>query len=296
MIQAFRLGAVDAIFWPSRDAEVVHVVERALQQTHEARERAKLSQQLKTANSELQRKVRELTILLAIGKAVISITDQRRLFDHILDGTLQVADADIAWLMLREEKTRNFLLTAHRNLPEGWAKKLNQPLDDGLSSLVALSAESLTIHGAPLQKFKVAALGKSAGVAPIKVQNEVIGLLIVVRHAEREIDKVAQSLLEAMADFVSLSLVNARLFRALEQNAEAARMNAKAGAALLESLRKSIRQEMEISLTPLDALVRGNSGSLNEAQEHALKTVHASLQRLAHSAEKTLPPEISKRG
>jgi len=41
VIQSFRLGAVDAILWPARDAEVVRVVERALQQTRETRTRFK---------------------------------------------------------------------------------------------------------------------------------------------------------------------------------------------------------------------------------------------------------------
>ena len=113
--------------------------------------------------------------MLAIGKAVISITDQRVLFDRILEGAQLVSEADMGWLMLRDEKTKTFILTAHRNLPQAWAKKLNQPLDDGISALVTLSGESLTIHGTPLEKFKVASLGKSAAVLPIKVRNEVIG-------------------------------------------------------------------------------------------------------------------------
>ncbi len=73
---------------------------------------------------------------------------------------------------------KTILLTAHRNLPEGWAKKMGQPLDDGVSSLVALSGESLLMSGEPLQKFKVAALGGSVAVTPIKVRDEVIGLMI----------------------------------------------------------------------------------------------------------------------
>src|SRR5690606_39213840 len=52
-IQAFRLGAVDVIFWPLRDAEVVSIVERALKQTQEARERQELDRQLKVTNDEL---------------------------------------------------------------------------------------------------------------------------------------------------------------------------------------------------------------------------------------------------
>lgn len=294
VIQAFRLGAVDALFWPSRDVEIVRVVERSLQQTRETRARIKLDQQLESANQELQRKLRELTAILSIGKAVISITDQRQLFDRIVEGALQVSEGDIAWLMLRDDNTRNYLLTAYRNLPDGWAKKLNQPLDDGLSSLVAFSGESLTINGAPLEKFRVAALGKSAAVVPLKVQSEVVGLLLVVRKANRVIDGSAQSLLEAVADFAAISLVNSRLFRAIEQTAEAARINEKARNAMLETLRESIREEMQVSMYPLEALISCAPGPLTGAQEQALKTVQNSLQRLSRAAEKTVPPYAGK--
>lgn len=291
VIQAFRLGAVDALFWPARDAEVVRVVERALQQTREARARARLSQQLEATNRELQRRVRELTTILAIGKAVLSITNQRLLFDKILEGALQVSEADLGWLMLRDEKTKAYLLTAYVNLPNGWAKKLHQPLDDGLSSLVALSGETLSIHGAPLEKFKVAALGKSAAVLPLKVQNEVVGLLIVVRKADREFDSSAQALLEAVADFASISLVNARLFQALEQTAEAAKSNERLRVAALESLRETIRAETQASIYPLEALLSGSQGPLNEAQEKALRAIQDSLKRLGRAGEKTVPPQ-----
>jgi len=293
-IQAFRLGATDCLFWPARDAEVVAVVERALTQTRERHARLRVDQQLQVANQELQRKVRELTTILAVGKAVISITDQRQLFDRIVAGAIQVAEADMGWLMLRDEATKNFLLTSYRSLPEVWAKKLNQPLDDGISSLVALSAETLAIHGAPLQKFKVAALGKSAAVVPIKVQSEVIGLLIVVRKADREIELVIQALLEALADYASISLVNARLFRALEQTADAARSNEKQRNAMLESLREAIREELQVSLYPLEALLAGKPGPNNDNQEQALKTIQNSLQRLSRAAEKTVPPAAAK--
>jgi DNA-binding response OmpR family regulator len=296
VIQSFRLGAVDAILWPARDAEVVRVVERALLQTRETRTRIQLDRQLEAANQELQHKVHELTTILSIGKAVTSTTDPRRLFDQIVVGALQVSEAEIGWLMIRDENTRAFLLTAHRNLPESWAKKINQPLDDGISSLVSISAETLSIYGRPLEKFKVAALGKSAAVVPIKVQSEVIGLLIVVRKSDREIDKVAQSLLEAVADYASISLVNARLFRAVEQNVEAVKMNEKHRLAMLESLNESIREEMQASMYPLESLLSGKSGSLTAEQEQALKTIQSSLQRLSRSAEKTVAPDTTKKG
>jgi len=289
VIQAFRLGASDVIFWPSRDAEVVNVVERALKQTRETRARLQLDQKLKDTNNELQRKIRQLTTILVTGKAVVSMTNQRQLFDRILRGALQVAEAEIGWLMLRNEQTKLFLLSAQRNLPDGWARKQNQALDDGVSSLVTLSGEALVMHGPPLQKFKVGTLGKSAGVIPIKVQGEVIGLLIVVRKAEREISREEQTLLEALADFASTSLVNTSLFRALKQSAEAARTGAKRQNALLENMRAAASKELQAASYPLNLVLTEMPGSLNSEQKRALLSVQGALSRLARMTEKSIP-------
>jgi DNA-binding response OmpR family regulator len=289
-IQAFRLGATDVIFWPLRDAEVVSIVERAMHLTQETRERQKLDRQLKSINEELQHKLRDLTTVLSTAKAVVSITDQRVLFDMILESALQVSDANIGWLMLREERSKAFLLRAQRNLPESWAKKMNQPVDDGISSLVALSGESLVMSGIPLQKLKVSALGKSIAVIPIKIQNEVIGLLLVVRKANSEISREVQILLEAMADYASISLVNARLFHALEKSAENARTGEKYRYATLESVRAAIRSEVQVASYPLNFILTEMPGALNPEQRKALESVQAALQRLSHSSEKTIVP------
>ncbi len=287
VIQSFRLGASDVLFWPARDAEVVTVVERALRQTRESRTRQQLDQKVKGMNEELQRKVQQLTTILGIARAVVNITSQRQLFDRILEGALQVAGAEIGWLMLRDDKSRQFLLTADRNLPEGWAKKRNQPLDDGISSLVGLSGETLVMHGPPLQKFKVAALGKSAAVIPIKVQTEVIGLLIVVRRFDTEIGREEQALLEAVADFASTSMVNARLFRALEQSAEAARESEKRQNAALENMRAAVAKELQAAGYPLNLVLTEMPGSLNNEQKQALLSVQDAVNRLARASEKS---------
>ena len=289
-IQAFRLGSTDVMFWPLRDAEVVSIVERALRQTQETRERQKLDRQLKTANEEQQRRLRDLTTILTTAKAVVSITDQRLLLDRILESALQVAEADICWLLLRDERSNTYLLRAHRNLPDSWAKKINQPVDDGISSLVALSGESLVMNGAPLQKFKIYTLGKAVGVIPIKIQNEVIGLLIVVRKGDSEITRDAQILLEAMADYASISLVNAQLFRALEQTAENARTGEKQRHAALESIRAAVQNEVKAATYPLNLVLTEMPGSLNLEQKKALESVQNALHKLSNLADKTVVP------
>ena len=294
IIQAFRLGAADYLLWPARDAEVLSAVERVLRRVHELRDRQRLDIKLSETSQELQRKVREIATLIDIGKAVVSITDHSRLFQKIVEGAAQVADADIVWLLVREEESKSFLLTAHRGLPEVWSRKMNMPLDDGISGLVALSGETLSIAGGPLQKFRVAHLGKSACAVPIKVQKEVIGMLIAVRKEERPFGETEQTLLEAVANYASITLVNARLFRALTSSARASRDGEKRHTVLLESLRSAINEELPAALYPIDLLLTENTGQLTGDQRHALQTIRAALQRLARAAEKTTSPGLAK--
>lgn len=290
VIQAFRLGAADYLLWPARDAEVISAVERVLGHVHETRDRQQLDMKLSEMNHELQRRVRELSAILTVGKAVISITDQRFLFQKIVDGALQVSEANIAWLLVRDDENRTFLLSGQHGLPDVWARKLGMPLDDGISALVALSGETLSIAGESLLKFRIANFGRSACAVPIKIQKEVIGMLVVVRKENRPFVKTEQTLLEAVADYASISLVNARLFRALNETAQSAREGEKRQNALLEAVRSSIAEEIRSAVYPIDLLLTGKTGNLTEHQRDALKTARAALQRVARAAEKTTPP------
>jgi len=124
---------------------------------------------------------------------------------------------------------------------------------------------------------------------PIKVQNEVIGMLVVVRKEANPFDKTGQTLLEAVSDYASISLVNARLFRALSDSAGAAKEREKQQNALLENMRSSISEELQAAVHPIDLLLTGKPGSLTDEQRQALQTSRAALQRLARAAEKTTP-------
>ncbi len=219
ILQAFRLGASDYLFKPIREAEVVSAVERVLTTVRARAERHKLAEKLKRANHELQQRIRELSTILAIGKAVTSITNQQVLFKKIIEGAILVTNADAGWFLLREERRNTLVLRAYHNLPDALMQYVNKPLDDGISPLVALSGEPLSIHGEPIKRFKISQFGNAALVVPVKAQKQVIGLIVVIRGKPIPFSKNNQSLLEAVADYAAISLVNARLFRALEERA-----------------------------------------------------------------------------
>ena len=280
IIQAFRLGASDCLILPVREAEVVACVERALKQVRELKAREALDNQIRQTNTELQRRVRELGIIFSVGRAVISITDQRVLFDKIIEAVTTVTEADLGWLTIKDESSKNFVLVAHRKLPEALAKKIGQPIEDGLGTLVAMSAETLAINGQPLQKFMVSSLGKSAMVVPIKIKNEAIGLMTVVRKADNAFGTSEHTLAEAIADYASISMVNARLFRALAKNAEAAQTGEKRYQQLLLQMNHELQASLKNALQPLDALLGEKMGPITPQQRQSLEITKQALKRL----------------
>lgn len=219
-IQAFRLGARDYLVKPLREAEAVTAVERALNEIRLRRERKQLADQLAESNRQLERRVRELTTIYGIGKAVTSTTNQSQLFSKLMEGSLYVTEADMGWILLRDESTEELVLRAQSGLPSSVANKLHKSWDDGVSSLVMLSGEALRIHGEGLSQFKLSRIGRAALIVPIKVRDKPVGVLNVARRDSRMFTDRNQAMLEAVADYASISLVNARLFQALEARAE----------------------------------------------------------------------------
>lgn len=299
MVQAFRLGATDYLFWPMREAEIVAAVERVFKQVRSRRERETLARQLKQINDELQQRVRELTTIFAIGKAVTSITNQRELFDKIVEGAVYVTEADCGWLLIREERSKVFKLAAQRNLPKTIADKVNQPWDDGISSLVALSGETLSIYGEPLTRFKVSQLGQSALVVPVKLKKEVVGLLVVVRKAPQPFSPSNRTLLEAVADYASISLVNSGLFRAIEERARSLQHAAEAAQAsernkdnIITSVRNDLTPPLNNAIKSIDSLLVGENTRLNATQKGVLRTALENLQSASAIVESLTPNEI----
>jgi two-component system NtrC family sensor kinase len=219
-IQAFRLGATDYMVKPLRETEVVAAVERAFHEVRLQSERVRLSEELAESNRQLEGRVRDLTTLFGLGKTVTSTTHQGQLFNRLVEGSLQVTEADMGWVLLPEEDNPQLFLRAQRNLPRSLASKLHQPWDDGVSPLVMLSGESLEIHGEGLSKFKLARFGEAALLAPIKVRDKSIGIIAVSRKAPRPFSEREKTMLEAVADYASISLVNSKLFQAIEVRAQ----------------------------------------------------------------------------
>ncbi len=216
-LAAFRLGARDYLVRPLREAEIVNAVDHVLDEGRLKRERAQLEAQLKQVNAELEGRVKELVTLSAVGKAVISLNDINALFARLVDGALLLTAADMGWLALADESGGHLILYAAKNVPGN--PKLRGPWDDGLSSLVVQSGEALNITGPGMSQFRISQIARSALVMPIKAREQTVGVLTVANKSPKPFDDRYQSLLNAVADYASIAVVNVRLFQALEGRA-----------------------------------------------------------------------------
>jgi two-component system, NtrC family, sensor kinase len=219
VIQAFRLGAVEYLIWPLRETEIISAIERVFKRVHEKQELVNLAARLQQTNSELQQRVRELTAIFSIGKAVTSITEQNTLFKRIVEEAMKATQADLGWFLIQSDDHKGYNLAAQHGLPPSIQSFINQPYDDGITNLVAMSGEVLAIHGEALKRLRITNFGQSAIFVPVKANQQVIAMLALMRKKAIPFSLSEQALLSAVADYASISLVNARLFRALEERA-----------------------------------------------------------------------------
>jgi len=122
--------------------------------------------------------------------------------------------------MRHEGKGKNFILTAHYNLPDVFSKKLNRIWDDGISSLASISGQSLNISGDPIKRFKVKIFGESIIIVPIKIQHQTISLMVLMRKDNHPFSKSEQRFLEALSEYIAISIVNSNILKSHESRSD----------------------------------------------------------------------------
>lgn len=231
--------------------------------------------------------MRHLTIISEIGKAFTSVTNLSQLFDKVLEGAISATQAEVGWLMILDEAKKTFVLTTFRNLPASVSNYLDKPWNEKLCNDVARVAETVEMHGDLLSQYEISRLGKSALIVPISVKNQVVGLLAVMRKESKLFSTSDRNMMEAVADYASISLMNAYLFRAIEErarafhvSAEAALMNQK----VIHALVRSIRQEVQISAKRysnfLEGFLQDEGPKLEARQQKKIATLQSEIMYL----------------
>jgi signal transduction histidine kinase len=155
-----------------------------------------------------------------------------------------------------------------------------------------MSGETLSISGDPFKRFNISSLGQAALIVPIKVQKQVIGVLVTLRRAPKPFEASEQNLLEAISDYASISLVNSRLFRALDERArslhaavENSSLNEKIKNDLMRGLLKAANPPVRSAAGAVERLLQGQTGVITTDQAQRLLALQEHLLELARIVE-----------
>ena len=284
-LQAFRLGAKDYLGKPLRETELVASIDRALAEVRLKREREQLSGKLAAANQQLEKRVKELSTLAGIGKAVTAVTNLTHLFGRLLDAGLFVTEAEVGWLVLVEENSNKLVLRAGKNLPSLSTIRLNHAWDDGISSLLMLSGEGLALSGPALARLRAGQVVKAAVAVPLKAQEKVIGVIVAGNRTGKPFSERDQAMLSAVADYAVIAIINGWLFQAMEarvhnlQRAYEAQVSANAGKdAEWVRTAQQLKTPLQQVRGTLEPLVHGQAGPITAQQA---EIVHAALDRIS---------------
>ena len=215
-LQAFRLGAMDYLVRPVREAELVQTVERALKAVRLRRDRETLLEEVRRAARQSERHLRDLSTLMSVGKALTSLRGLDNIFAAVARAAAEVTGAEASGLLLRDEASGRVILRSGHQLPPELAARTGQPVEDSLAALVMSSGETYVGAGEGLRRFNPLHRAATAVIyAPLAVQGTPVGLLWVANEDGPFLPHMAD-LMTALADYATIAIVNARLLEAMQ--------------------------------------------------------------------------------
>ena len=227
ILQAFRLGAREYVSRPLDADTVLAAIEQILNESRSLWERDRRQERL-------QHRTQEQKVLYSVGQAITSQLNLQQVLSQLVEVATYITDADASSLLLKDPDTEELRLRVYQGEGEPHARAVNHVIRDRLAQRVLDS-------GAPLSLAGQDAVAARAPVPvlldmPLKIQEEPIGLLRVVRfHEQKAFTKDNIYQLGILATYAALSVHGATLSTEIEEKVERAAIS-QIGAALGSTL------------------------------------------------------------
>jgi signal transduction histidine kinase/DNA-binding response OmpR family regulator len=224
--RALRMGVVDYLLKPLEIEEARAAIARALVQKPPSlppRETSLLARGFEQINRQLEKRVRELSILHGIGKAVASVRDLEKLLNRIVEAAVYLTGAEEGFLLLIDEETDELYMRAGQGLGKKFATGFRLKSEDNLSWQVVRTGKPIMISSVADEerfKLKTGYLVKALLHVPLKLRGEAIGVLSVDNKiARRSFTDDDLHLLSALADYAAIAIDNVRQYERAEAEA-----------------------------------------------------------------------------
>ncbi len=165
----------------------------------------------------LERRVRELTTLHEIARAVTSVLELDPVLHRIVEASVYLTNAAEGFLLLVDEESGELTLRAGKGLGEKASRVMSIEVDDSIAGQVIETGRPLRMGGFRHDeeyKVKTGYLVKSLVNVPIKSRDQVIGVL-AVDHSTASMRSFSDhdvALLLSLANYAAIAIQNAHLF------------------------------------------------------------------------------------
>lgn len=277
--RALRTGVVDYLLKPLDIEEARSAIARALARKPPPlppKETSLLARGFEQINRQLEKRVRELSILYTIGKAVTSVRDLEKLLNRIAEAAVYLTGAEEGFLLLIDEETNELYMRAGQGLGKKFATGFRLKSEDSLSWQVVRTGKPIMISSVADEerfKLKTGYLVKALLHVPLKLRREAIGVLSVDNKiARRSFTEDDLLLLSALADYAAIAIDNVRQYeRAEAETAKLAELLS-AQASHPPSPRRPPEDAAQIEAVPLDWLVQELQTQQETAEERLRET------------------------
>jgi len=220
-VKAFQLGAKDYLMKPF-ELDLAHAaIERQLTQIRLMREKERLTKELDLARRDLERRVKELTVLFGITKSVTSLLNVDQVLDRVVEAAVFITTAEEGALWLSDPARQELVLRAGKDLAEGGAHLRHLKIQDSLVGQVFHSAQPLRTASKPEQNglnLKAGYQVRALLAVPLIARGQTIGVLSVAnRSHSRAFAANDDTMLQALGDFAAISIQNAQVYQATDQ-------------------------------------------------------------------------------
>jgi len=222
-IRAFRLGIKDYVIKPYTVEEMEGAITRALGEGR-AEEKVPLREGIREINQQLERRVRELSTLHDIGRAVTSLLDLEKVLNRVVEAAVFLTGAEEGFLLLVDKETEELYMRAAKGLSQREARSFRVKVEDSLSGQVVTTGKPIMVSSVEDQekfKLKTDYLVKSLLHVPLKLRDEVIGVLSVHnRVSSKAFTDNDLRTLTILAGYAAVAIENARLYQSMEEKAQ----------------------------------------------------------------------------
>lgn len=212
---AYQAGFFQILTPPLRPAEVLKVVQVALERHHKLKDW--VLQGINNNTKPLQKRLENLEALQRVGRSVTSLLNLDSILTSVVDSAVDLTGAEEGSLLLLDETTGELYMRAARNFQDDFVRKFRLPIRDTLAGQVMHTGKPIAINEATPQKIKTAYLVHTLIYVPLQVYGRVIGILGVDNRKsgnpfmEDHLDMVA-----ALADFAAVAIENARSYERVD--------------------------------------------------------------------------------